>query len=160
MPKGKDISEKLESRFVTQQKVEVQDPMQQLVQAAHPVKTDEATQERTQAEKQTDQHTGTQASKPVSTRTRVHARTHTQKEAIPVEALYEQIVNRKHLSSSTFRFQPEELQALEEVFTKLDRQKPGRLSRNDIARLGLIWLFEDFKQHGDESVLAEVHRRM
>src|SRR5260370_42257270 len=102
MPKGKHISEKLESRFVTQQKVEVQDPMQQLVQAAHPAKTDEATQERTQAEKQTDQHTGTQASKPVSTHTRVHARTHTQKEAIPVEALYEQIVNRKHLSSSTF----------------------------------------------------------
>jgi len=158
MPKSEDLAKKLRGdRFVTQQVVSPVDPMQ----ALQPVQTDADTPERTHAEKQTDKQTDVQAPMPVSTRTRVHARTHTQKkEAIPVEALYEQIVNRKHLSSSTFRFQPEELQALEEVFTKLDRQKPGRLSRNDIARLGLIWLFEDFKQHGDESVLAEVHRRM
>jgi len=29
-----------------------------------------------------------------------------------------------------------------------------------IARLGLIWLFEDFDLHGEESVLAQVYRRL
>lgn len=158
MPKSEDLAKKLRGdRFVTQQVVSPVDPMQVL----QPAQIDEAVPEHTHTDKPTDQQTGIDASTPTGTRVRMHARTQTQKkEALPVEALYEQIVNRKHLSSSTFRFQPEELQALEAVFAKLDQQKPGRLSRNDIARLGLIWLFEDFNLHGEESVLAQVHRRL
>jgi len=157
MPKGKDMTEAVRNRWATELKVESKDPMQQIQQALQPAQTYEVVQTNTPTDRQTDQHAGTQASMPVST----HPRTHTQnKEELLVEALYEQLVNRKRLSSLTFRYQSGELQALEEVFTQLDKKKPRRLSRNDIARLGLIWLIEDYQQHGEESVLAQVHQRM
>ncbi len=159
MPKRK-LDEEIGSRWTTQDKVEAKDPLQmitQMGQQTEPAVADVQEQEArtgvpTQAPVHARTHTRTQTGRGASIRTH--------KGGIAIETLYEKVQNRKHLSSSTFRYQTDELKELEEIFAHLDKEKPGRLSRNDIARLGLIWLCEDFKQHGDESVLEQVLRRM
>lgn len=98
-----------------------------------------------------------------------HARTHTRKSTAAqaqekrstiIEMLYRQLQTRKHLSSYTFRYRPEELDELEQIFTQIDAKSPGKLSRNDIARLALNALFEDYRSNGDASTLAQVLERM
>lgn len=77
-----------------------------------------------------------------------------------METLYERLQRRKHLSSSTFRYSPEELAAMESIHKELEEQKPGRISKNDIARLGLMWLIEDYYKNEEASLLAQILARM
>ncbi|HEX3640621.1 MAG TPA: hypothetical protein VHV10_04970 [Ktedonobacteraceae bacterium] len=77
-----------------------------------------------------------------------------------VDMLYDQIQQKKHLSNGSFRYRADELEKLEAIYRDLDRAKPGRISKNDIARLALIAFYEDYEQNGDESILAQVFKRM
>jgi type IV secretory pathway VirB10-like protein len=79
---------------------------------------------------------------------------------LTIDALYRKLQWRKHLSSYTFRYRVEELDELSEIFTELDERDPGKISRNDIARLSLLWLCEDYRQNGEASVLEQMLRRM
>lgn len=79
---------------------------------------------------------------------------------LTIDALYRKLQVRKHLSSYTFRYRVEELDELSEIFTDLDERDPGKISRNDIARLSLLWLCEDYRQNGEASVLEQMLRRM
>jgi hypothetical protein len=79
---------------------------------------------------------------------------------LDIDTLYRKLQVRKHLSSYTFRFRPEELDELGAIFEELDQREQGKMSRNDIARLGLLWLCEDYRQNGEESVLEQMLRRM
>jgi hypothetical protein len=83
-----------------------------------------------------------------------------QKRSTVIETLYRQLQSKKHLSSYTFRYRPEELDELERIFTQIDTEMPGKLSRNDIARLALSALFEDYHTNGEASTLALVLKRM
>jgi hypothetical protein len=102
--------------------------------------------------------------KPAPQRARVHARTgastDARKNAGLVDRLYRRLDNRQHLASSTFRFQSEELGELERVFVELNALRPRKSSKNDLVRLAVNWLLEDYKQNGEHSMLAQVFARM
>ena len=102
--------------------------------------------------------------KPASQRARVHARTgaptDARTDADLVDWLYRRLDNRQHLASSTFRFQSEELRDLERVFAELNALRPKKSSKNDLVRLAVNWLLEDYKQNGEHSMLAQVFARM
>ncbi len=77
-----------------------------------------------------------------------------------IEVLYDQIQQKKHLSNGSFRYKADELEKLDAIFKDLEAKKPGRISKNDIARMALIAFYEDYEKNGDESILAQVFRRM
>ncbi|OLB35941.1 MAG: hypothetical protein AUH05_13700 [Ktedonobacter sp. 13_2_20CM_53_11] len=74
--------------------------------------------------------------------------------------LYDQIQQKKHLSNGSFRYKADELEKLDAIFKDLEAQKPGRISKNDIARMALIAFYEDYEKNGEDSILAQVFRRM
>src|SRR5205807_3957119 len=79
---------------------------------------------------------------------------------VEVDMLYDQIQQKKHLSNGSFRYRADELEKLDAIFKELEEKKPGRISKNDIARMALIAFYEDYDKNGDESVLAQVFKRM
>lgn len=84
----------------------------------------------------------------------VHARTH-----FPIERdLKNSILSKKHLSSFTFRFRPDELDELDEAAGKVNKSREQKVSKNDIVRLGLNWLLKDYKRNKGKSMLARVLR--
>lgn len=110
----------------------------------------------------TDEHVN--AEKRARTHARKQTNTRTSTPTLPggleMEELYEQIQNRKHLASTTFRYRPEEIDAIDTIHKELDHHKPGRISKNDIARLGLVWLCRDYESNGEASVLAQLLKRV
>ena len=89
-----------------------------------------------------------QASTPPCTDAPVHART--------IEQLKRAIANKKHLSSFTFRFKTEELERLDNVTEKMNENMEQKISKNDIVRLSLVWLLQEYEQNKHTSVLARV----
>jgi hypothetical protein len=81
-------------------------------------------------------------------------------DASTIEALYRQLQAKQRLASQTFRFQPDELAALERVAAAVKGNAARSLSKNDLVRLGLNWLIDDYDQHGQDSVLAKVCARL
>lgn len=164
MPK-RDLSKQLgeQQRYTTQQKVEVQDPMEAVKAALQPpIESPQA-----------DIQESVQESTPVNKPTRTHARTHEGKQArkqvqdetyigkgINIDMLYDQIQQRKHLSNGSFRYQSDELENMDAIFRELEARKPGRISKNDIARMALATLCHDYQENGEESVLGQVFKRM
>jgi len=100
-----------------------------------------------------DKHTRTHARRSASTQAQ-------EKRSTIIETLYRQLQSKKHLSSYTFRYRPEELDELERIFTQIEGESPGKVSRNDLARLALNALFEDYRSNGEASTLALVLKRM
>jgi hypothetical protein len=93
----------------------------------------------------------------------VHARTHTRIDALPqaiIASLHHKLKSRHHLSSYTFRFRFEELEALAKLDTKIEKSHPQKMSKNDLVRLGVNWLLEDYEQNGEQSMLACILARM
>ena len=80
-------------------------------------------------------------------RARVHSRTDARKDACVhtamVGALYQGVRDRRHLASQTFRFQAGELNELQHTIEQIDQSQPGKLSKNDLVRLGVNWLLQD-----------------
>lgn len=109
---------------------------------------------RTQpASRQKTKPASTQTSKDTSTQIRTDASVH----ARVLDELRRVIVNKKHLSSFTFRFKSEELEALDQVSEEISHQATGqRISKNDIVRLSLNWLLQDYEKNKQTSVLARV----
>jgi len=105
--------------------------------------------------------TGTPTHAPIRARTRasVHARTYASTGSDLVTDLYQHLQRKQRLASSTYRFRPEELAELDNVYAQLVAAYPGKVSKNDLVRLGVHWLLADYEDHGDESVLALVLAR-
>ena len=99
-----------------------------------------------------------------STRARVHARTQADIGARVRTAmrdeLHKKLQLKQRLTSSTFRFRPEELDRLDRIVGELEQGNGQRPSKNDLVRLGLLWLLADYEEHRDGSVLAQVLTRM
>ena len=66
------------------------------------------------------------------------------------------VLNKRHLSTFTFRFRGEELERLDEIAVELNQGHTQKVSKNDIIRLSLIWLLNDYDQHKHTSVLTRV----
>ena len=94
-----------------------------------------------------------------SERIEVSEEAYTRKGVI-IEVLYDQIQHKRHLSNGSFRYRADELEKLDAIFKELEEKKPGRISKNDIARMALITFYEDYEKNGDESVLAQVFKCM
>jgi hypothetical protein len=205
MPKDK-LSDRLSKRFITEQKVEVQDPLAAAttsldkdanIQTSTPESTQDSTdasmpvreQESMQDGKNARMHAytpdvihesmnvSTNEDKPEGKQTRkktsTPARTQESKsestpasnevfmsKGVDTDMLYDQIQQKKHLSNGSFRYRADELEKLEIIYRDLDSQKPGRISKNDIARMALIAFYEDYEKNGEESILARVFKRM
>lgn len=93
------------------------------------------------------------------THTRTDAQHHAGTQTSLAEDLYRRLQTRQRLASSTFRFRPEELEELDKVCTQIKETNTGRMSKNDLVRLGLNWLLEDYRNKGDKSLLAQVLAR-
>ncbi len=99
-----------------------------------------------------------------STSRATHARMHTRIDASFemgfTESLYRKLQHKHHLSSYTFRYRLEELEALRKLDEKLEKTHPNKMSKNDLVRLGVNWLLEDYEKQGDTSLLAHILARM
>ncbi|HWO93677.1 MAG TPA: hypothetical protein VNL92_02845 [Dehalococcoidia bacterium] len=69
-----------------------------------------------------------------------------------------ELVFRDHPKDVGYRFAQDELDALRDIEYELDVQRGIKVTRNDIVRLGLNQLIEDYRQRGDDSVLVEVFK--
>jgi len=162
MPKKPDLSKAFGERFKTEQKVEVQNPFE--VVLSQPSKH-ESVQESNDARMHARTNEGEQESKLEDVPTRKQERLEASEEAyigkgVIIEVLYDQIQQKKHLSNGSFRYKADELEKLDAIFKDLEARKPGRISKNDIARMALIAFYEDYEKNGDESILAQVFKRM
>lgn len=83
-----------------------------------------------------------------------------QKNDPAIEALYDQISNRQRLTNGSFRYQSAELEKFDSIFKELEKQKPGRISKNDLARMAIIILCQDYYDNGEESIVNQVFKRM
>ena len=75
------------------------------------------------------------------------------------EELRDQVLIKKHLSSFTFRFRPEELEALERITDDVNRNGRYKTSKNDVIRLALNWLLRDHQDNRENSMLVKVLAR-
>src|SRR2546429_4236267 len=189
MPKRK-LSDELSRRFTTEAKIEVEDPLKAAAASLGKdadlqeseqddilesknvrmhARTKESEQESTSEEKPENVPVSTperkQTRKQASSTTRKQERVEVSEEAyigkgVIIEVLYDQIQQKKHLSNGSFRYKADELEKLDTIFKDLEAQKPGRISKNDIARMALIAFYEDYEKNGEESILAQVFKRM
>ena len=96
----------------------------------------------------------------MNTHARTHARIDASLEVDHTESLYRKLQQKHHLSSYTFRYRLEELEALKKLDEKLEKSHPNKLSKNDLVRVGVNWLLEDYEQNGESSMLARILARM
>ena len=59
---------------------------------------------------------------------------------------------------SSLRLTNEEIYAVEDVLQELERQLHIKTSINELARLGLLYLMQDFKQNGEKSLIYRVKK--
>jgi hypothetical protein len=167
MSKKPSLAEQLGQRRQQSQQpvvepVKPEDPIAAVTASLHPPPADA----QTVAKEETRELPEPSTEKRV--RTRTHTRTQTRGGAeaevvsggIDIETLYRKLQARKHLSSYTFRFRAEELDEIDQIATELEQEDPGRFSKNDLARLALLWLCEDYRKNGEASILEQVHKRM
>src|SRR6266550_1290212 len=174
MPKKPDLSKAFGERFKTEEKVDVQDPLAAATTSlSKDIDLKESEQDNIDARMQARMKDNVQVStseskqihKSTSVPTRKQKRTEASEEAsvgkgVEIDMLYDQIQQKKHLSNGSFRYRADELEKLDTIFKELEGKKPGRISKNDIARMALIAFYEDYEKNGDESVLAQVFKRM
>jgi hypothetical protein len=183
MPKKPDLSKAFGERFKTEQVVEVTCPIDAVIQASKHVEPPASVSEDknasmhacTDGSQQASRLEGVPESVNVSTNEVLPERTQTRKQrraqerieaseemhkGVDIAMLYDQIQQKKHLSNGSFRYRADELEKLEAIFKELEAKKPGRISKNDIARMALIAFYEDYEKNGDESILAQVFQRM
>ena len=99
-----------------------------------------------------------------NTQTRQRARMHTRqqpgKRTSLEQELRERVLAKRHLSSITFRFQLEELEAFDRVTAEINQNGRHKTSKNDVIRLALNWLLQDYELKKEDSMLARVLNRI
>ena len=61
-----------------------------------------------------------------------------------------------HPVNNTFRYSQESLDAVRDVVYELEVKRNIKTSRNDIMRLGLAWIVDDYRVNGADSLLVAV----
>lgn len=62
----------------------------------------------------------------------------------------------EHSLHYSYRFARDEIEALRDAVYELEAKRGLRVTRNDIVRLGLEWIIDDYRTHGKESLLVRV----
>jgi len=60
------------------------------------------------------------------------------------------------LKANTFRYTQEELDFIRDVAYEAEVKYKTKLDKNDVARIGLEWLMEDWKANKEASLLARI----
>jgi hypothetical protein len=66
------------------------------------------------------------------------------------------VIENTETHNSSLRLTAEENFAVEDIITELKRQLKIKTSLNEVARLGLLYLIDDFKKHREHSLLYKV----
>jgi hypothetical protein len=67
-----------------------------------------------------------------------------------------ELLAQDHPLHYSYRFTREEIDALRDIVYELEAKRGVRITRNDVVRLGLNWLIDDYRAHGEESLLMQV----
>ena len=72
--------------------------------------------------------------------------------------LWGEIISDTNTQNTTMRLTSEESNKVGDFTRNLRRKKKIRISMNELARLGLLFLMDDFNDNGDKSVVAKVKK--
>lgn len=61
-----------------------------------------------------------------------------------------------HPVHNTFRYSQDSLDAVRDIVYELEVKRGIKTSRNDVMRLGLAWLVDDYRTRREQSVLVQV----
>jgi hypothetical protein len=67
-----------------------------------------------------------------------------------------ELLAQDHPFHYSYRFTREEIDALRDIVYELEVKRGMRLTRNDVVRLGLNWVIDDYRARGKESLLMQV----
>jgi hypothetical protein len=129
-------------------------------QPATPVAKKQAPDQSTHAGVHARTHASQHTQRAISTEEPAQARSAAHVHASIEEELRQGLLNRRRLSSFTFRFRAEELEDLDRVAAQVNRGVQSKISKNDIVRLGLNWLLQDYAHNKENSMLASVLKRV
>ena len=68
------------------------------------------------------------------------------------------IIENTETHNSSLRLTTEESEHIEDLITDLKRKFKIKTSLNEIARLGLLHIVQDFKKHGENSLIYKVKK--
>lgn len=120
------------------------------------VKQQEASPSPIEKPKQQKKEASKKASKSAPVYTSTGARTR----ASIYTRVRKAVGNRSRLAGFTFRYQREELDRLDDLATKVNRNQSVKVSKNDLVRIALNWLLEDHEDNKRASVLSKVLARL
>ena len=67
-----------------------------------------------------------------------------------------ELLNQDHPLHYSYRFTRDEIDALRDIVYELEAKRGLRITRNDVVRLGLNWVIDDYRAHGKDSLLMRV----
>ena len=67
-----------------------------------------------------------------------------------------ELLAQEHPLHYSYRFTRDEIDALRDVVYELEAKRGLPVTRNDVVRLGLDWLIDDYRARGKESLLMQV----
>jgi hypothetical protein len=68
------------------------------------------------------------------------------------------LVFRDHPKHVGYRFVQDEIDALRDIEYELEVRRAIKVTKNDIVRLSLNYLIEDYRHRGDDSLLVEIFK--
>lgn len=98
-------------------------------------------------------------SKQVSKKASKQSITQAGKEEVKKASVEERLIaslQNPDLKANTFRYTQEELDFIRDIVYEAETKHGVKLDKNDIARLGLDWLMEDWKERKQDSLLARI----
>lgn len=69
------------------------------------------------------------------------------------------LLAREHRTHNTFRYGQEELDAVRDIVYEMEVRRGVKISRNDVMRLALNYLIEDYRAQGDDSIIVRLFRK-
>jgi hypothetical protein len=99
------------------------------------------------------------SSKQVSKNARKQGSTQESREVLEsatIEARLIVSLQNPTLKANTFRYTQQELDFIRDIVYEAETKHGVKLDKNDIARLGLDWLMEDWKERKQDSLLARI----
>ena len=95
-------------------------------------------------------------SKHASKNAPMHTLTDARTRARIYKQIKKNVIRRSRLGGFTFRYQREELDRLDRLIAEVNKNQEVKVSKNDLVRIALNWLLEDYDENKRASVLAKV----
>jgi len=74
----------------------------------------------------------------------------------PTRHRLRELLAQDHPLHYSYRFTREEIDALRDIVYELEAKRGLRITRNDVVRLGLNWVIDDYRARGKDSLLMQV----